>query len=36
MFATASFMTLTPSVPGMSAPLLSTGLAAPMFVPGAM
>src|ERR1035437_1295920 len=36
MLAIASFLTFTPSVPGMSPPLLSTGLAAPMFVPGDM
>ena len=36
MLAIASFLTFWPSVPGMSCPLLSTGEAAPMFVPGAM
>ena len=36
MLAIASFFTFSPSVPGMSWPLLSTGEAAPMFVPGAM
>ena len=36
MLAIASFLTFSPSVPGMSSPLLPTGDAAPMFVPGAM
>jgi hypothetical protein len=36
MFAIASFLTFTPRVPGMSSPPLPIGLAAPMFVPGAM
>src|SRR5664280_1794882 len=36
MLAIASFLTFTPSVPGMSPPLLSMGRAAPMFVPGDM
>ena len=36
MLAMASFLTFSPRVPGMSSPLLPTGEAAPMLVPGAM
>ena len=36
MLAIASFLTFSPSVPGMSSPLLPTGDAAPMLVPGDM
>ena len=36
MDAMASFMTLSPSVPSMSSPWPPTGVAAPMFVPGAI
>ncbi len=36
MFLIASFLTFSPSVPGMSDPSPDTGDAAPMLVPGAM
>ncbi len=36
MFAIASFLTFSPSVPPMSSPVPEMGLAAPMLVPGAI